>query len=98
MRLKDEGERLQDERVTRAPHVEHGAIGLGDAREEPEDDVTASEVGLQAALLIGPAVAERPHVGVGGIVSATVTQPRKGPVEELVVTEVGEGQGRSRRR
>jgi hypothetical protein len=34
--LEDEREGLQDEGVAGTPEVEHGAIGLGDAREEPE--------------------------------------------------------------
>lgn len=46
MLLEDERERLQDQRVPGAPDVEHGAVGFGDAREEPETDVAAAEVGL----------------------------------------------------
>ena len=74
MALEDEGERIQSHRVAGAPQVEHGAIGLGDPREESEADVTAPQVGLEAPLLGGPPATERPDVGGVGIVAAAKRQ------------------------
>src|SRR6516162_6708926 len=81
MAWEDEGERIQSHRVAGAPQVEHGAIGLGDPREESEADVTAPQVGLEAPLLGGPPATERPDVGGVGIVAAAMAQPCERAVE-----------------
>ena len=93
MRGEPPGEGLQDQGVTGAPQVDDGAVCSGDPREEPKAYVAAPQVGLEAALLLRPAAAERPHVGVRRVAAATVAEPVEGAVEQRVVGKVREGQG-----
>ncbi len=70
-------------RVAGAPQVEHGAIRLGDPREEPEADVTSPQIGVatrSARRGLGRASRAEPEPGYFFVFGQPVTVVRPGPV------------------
>ena len=90
-------ERLEHQGVTHQPEVDLLAVSLGDAVQQAEAVTAPREFPLKARFLGRPVAAEVPDVGVVGIVTPSLAQPREGGIEGSVRGEVSE-EARSARR
>ncbi len=84
---EDQGQCLEHKRIAGAPEID----GLPTAPSHPllrAEAVALAELGLEARALLGPAGAERPHVGIGRVASAPPAEPGVGRVEDNVRGQV----------